>query len=221
MGLIITTFLVVIIIILFFFLLYKLWSRTFKHDAIIFVQTGINSGDGHFVHDRFRVDRGKGKKYNSLIFRKRIFDKTLSPPYNFWNVYVKKSWNSKPFGEYTTRQLDKLFRRGAIFYQPQEGELKPMKIGDIATLNVFDQDNRAFMASQIENDKMMVTDTRTKLIHLAMQATPFIIGGIIILIMWITFNTQMTENIAAICGQASASAGGNDFLGAVQGAVGG
>lgn len=184
-----------LILLLFFLILYR---KSFKHKAIILRPTG--DGDSHIViEDKFKTVYNTEKKLHLLVFRKMFKHKILSPDFKNWlRVWKGDATQYNNLAGLSDQQLKQMLQFGAIFFQPTEGELKPVVV-EKGKLRVLDQDNRAFIIDDIRAQQQFKNRNKDKIINALLMGGTVLVVGVVLVFFVIYFDKMMSHNIAAVC----------------------
>lgn len=211
--------LIIVGVFLFWVVIFAGWvfiSRSsYKHPAVIAVQTGPEVNDVVLLKDRARV-RETEDGYYILTFKTLKNDRMPSPPFKFWQKFIRGGAGYTPEvtdadgpaskhsrNKFTEKQIKKLLSRGILLYKTSEGELKPATWTSEGLLTVLDQDNRAFLISEAERRAKVNRTKWDRWVPVVTTLGIVLIMGLIFAFYLVYLNTNMADNISAICGGAA------------------
>lgn len=180
---------------------------SYKHPAIVAVQTGTEVNDVIIVSDKTRV-RQTQDGYYILQFKTLKNDRMPSPQFSFWQKFIKGGNGYDPEttpeearkeNKFTEKQIKKLLTRGILLYKTSEGELKPAIWTAEGKLSILDQDNRAFLISEAERRAKLNKTKIDRWVPVVTTLGIVLIMGLIFAFYMVYLNTNLADNISAIC----------------------
>lgn len=186
---------------------------SYKHPVMVAVQTGQNIDDVTLVPDRCRV-RQTEDGYYILQFKTLKNDRMPSPEFSLWQKFMRggKAFDPQESLEqashknkFSEKEMKGILSRGLLLYKTSEGELKPCIFTATGKLTVLNQDNRAFLIHEAERRAKL---NRTKLDRWVPVVTTLgivLIMGLIFAFYMVYLNTNLADNIGAICSGVSSN----------------
>lgn len=211
---------------LFFFIMvvgmFIIFSKaSYKHKALIAVQSGTSANDIVWIEDFFRV-RKLEDGYYVAQFKNLRSDMTPSPRFSYWQKFVKGKSSYKGVDDkdveglskkelkqqnkWTKEQMKRYLMRGAIFYKTSEGELKPMVIKQEGELTVLDQDNRAFLMGEAQRRAKLNQSKTDKWIKAGLILGAMFFSAAIFIFALVYVNISLADTVGAICNGAMSQA---------------
>lgn len=187
-------------------------NKSYKYRAIIFRRIG----DEYIPEiDKFRMKQRPNKMW-VIEFKKRVRDNMpLVDGRNMVSLWFNKKKNAYRMYEMNDKQIKKSLKNGALFVQHSPQDLKPATFDEASMmLKAIPQDMRPFLIDELRQQKEFSKDPKGRWAEVLKVVAPIFIVMLVMLIMWIIFNNQMTENIALLCehAKASSSSGGGNAI---------
>lgn len=190
-----------------------IYNMGFRHKVMVAKQTGPGAEDVIWVEDSARIGFKNG---NYTMTFKRHRGKTQVPEGKWWHRFLRKN-AVKEFTEEEWRKKDmrRAMQRGIMLYQNNEGEFHPMRIryeNNRADLEVLSQDNRMFIAQEIQDTQELTLSKRQQVIAIVAIVVGFILIAAVMILGFIYIGNQ-ADNLARVAIQVGTQAS--------QGVVGG
>lgn len=202
-------------------------AKAYRNKAWIARQAGTDASDVVWVEDRYLV-----KNINGLwvIKFKRLREMTGSVDGKYTTKFVRSTPKMLRYtaAEWKALDLSKKLQRGIFFYETTEGEFYPMSINDDKkTFSRIDTNTRMFLIKSTQDANSLTKNRRHEFMVLGGIIAGCIVLGLIFIFGTIYMHNQTIASIEAskaacyTASQAAVNGTTNQFLGSVQGVLGG
>lgn len=199
--------------------LIMLRETSYKHRALVAVQTGEDYNDVVMVDDRFRIRRTPDGYYVAE-FQKLKHNTAPSPRYGLWQKFLGKAEALAEVdpdavderNKWTEEQLKKYMMRGVIFYKTTEGEIKPCTFSAEGKLTIVDQDQIAFRVAEAKRTEELTKRKSDRWIKFGIFAVTLIVSGLMVFAAFY-FSTDLYARAAGEAARVAAQAAVNSTVG--------